>query len=64
MGWTCRHTGNDKTDKTFLLENLKGTDHDEDLGIVERMLKHTLKEMASNYVNWNMILQQWESLSF
>jgi hypothetical protein len=50
MGWTCRHTGKDTMD-TFLLENLKRTDHD-DLGIIERMLKYTLKEMASNYVNW------------
>jgi hypothetical protein len=34
------------------LEHLKGTDHDEDLGIIGRMLKNTLKEMASNYVTW------------
>jgi len=52
MGWTCRHTGKDKMDTTFLLENLKGTDHDEDQGIIGRMLKYTLKETASNYVNW------------
>jgi hypothetical protein len=52
MGWTCRHTGKDKMDTTFLLENLKGRDHNEDLGINGRMLKYTLKEMASNYVNW------------
>jgi hypothetical protein len=52
MGWTCRHTGKDKTDRTFLLENLKGKDHDEDLGITGSMLKYTLKKMVSNYLNW------------
>jgi len=52
MGWICRHTGKDKTDTTFLLENLKGTHHDVDLGIIGRMLKYTLKEMVRNYVNW------------
>jgi hypothetical protein len=31
---------------------LKGTEHDEDLGIIGSMLKYRLKEMVSNYVNW------------
>jgi hypothetical protein len=52
MGWTCRYTGKHKTDTTFLLENLKGTDHEDDLGRIVRMLKCTLKEKVSNYVDW------------
>jgi hypothetical protein len=45
----------------FLLENLKGRDRSEDLGVGGRIIfKWIIKEIRREGVDWNFLAQDWD----